>query len=220
MISTRDLSGLPSMENLKRLTQSLAMLDAIVEPNWEYRYFSFNTKWSANGQMAPMRNQQGDEWYCLFTASWAALKGFAHESKMSPYNRDPFRVWPGVLDSLPDGLSSFAAEPAFSMQDTTFCIWRTLEDSEWRTGHIDFPDGTDPDGSESMRSILDGRPSTYPEWAEGYYERNINSTMVANIYGHEPLTSEIVRTLNPDIALNDALKDAEEIGYPADIPRR
>jgi hypothetical protein len=217
MISTRDLSGLPSIEYLKKLTQSLAMLDAVIEPNWEYRYYSFNSKWSANEQMASMRNGQGDEWYCLFATSWAALKGFDHESAMSPYNREPFQVWPGVLDELPEAFSSFAAEPAFSMEDTTFCVWHIPEDSGWQRGHIDFPEGPDPDGSEWMLSRLDGRPSTYHEWAEGYYEHNINLAAVLNIYGRKPLTIEIVKELNPAIVLTDVLKDAEEIGYPIDF---
>jgi hypothetical protein len=45
MISTRDLSALPTIETLRRLSQSLAMLDAIIVRDWDYRYYSFNSKW-------------------------------------------------------------------------------------------------------------------------------------------------------------------------------
>jgi hypothetical protein len=34
MISTRDLTALPRIEILKKLTQSLAMLDAIIMKEW------------------------------------------------------------------------------------------------------------------------------------------------------------------------------------------
>ena len=44
-ISTRNLEGLPDVTRLKRLLQSLAMLDAILMPEWEYRYYSFNAHW-------------------------------------------------------------------------------------------------------------------------------------------------------------------------------
>ena len=37
MPSTRDLDG-PDIDNLKRLMQSLAVLDAILSPDWEFRY--------------------------------------------------------------------------------------------------------------------------------------------------------------------------------------
>ena len=60
MISTRNLSALPAIEILRKLTQSLAMLDAIVGREWDYRYYSFNSKWGAGEWMASMRNGQGD----------------------------------------------------------------------------------------------------------------------------------------------------------------
>jgi len=44
MISTRNLSALAAIEILRKLTQSLAMLDAIVEREWDYRYYSFNKR--------------------------------------------------------------------------------------------------------------------------------------------------------------------------------
>lgn len=34
-------------------------------------------------------------------------------------------------------------------------------DDAWHVGPIDYPDEDDPDGSEYLLSILDGRPSTY-----------------------------------------------------------
>jgi hypothetical protein len=63
MISTRNLTELPTTETLRKLTQSLAMLDAILMPEWDNRYYSFNSKWAENEQMASMRNGQGDGWY-------------------------------------------------------------------------------------------------------------------------------------------------------------
>ncbi len=45
MISTRNLAALPGIDDLRRLCQSLAMLDAILEPEWQYRYYSFNSRW-------------------------------------------------------------------------------------------------------------------------------------------------------------------------------
>jgi hypothetical protein len=80
--------------------KSLAALDAIIEPEWEYRYYSFNSKWAESEAMGSMRNGQGDEWFCVFSPVGAFLKGFDHESEMSPWNQEPKRVWPGVLDGV------------------------------------------------------------------------------------------------------------------------
>ena len=67
-ISTRDLSALADPTTLEKLTQSIAMLEAIVSPEWEYRYFSFNRLWdeSKGERMASMRNGSGDEYFIVF----------------------------------------------------------------------------------------------------------------------------------------------------------
>ena len=210
-ISTRDLRGLPGIDALRRLCQSLALLDSILEPEWEFRYYSFNSRWSRGRQMASMRNGQGDEWFIQFERRGAAMKGFDHESPMADPDNCP---WPGVLDSVPKAFASFRKEPAFSMQDTTFCVWRQHGDAAWNVGAIDFPPGADPDGSAWMLAILDGRPQTYRRWAEGYYERAVPLKWVRAAYGHRPLTEELVRGLNPELTLADLREDAEEIGYP------
>jgi hypothetical protein len=52
---------LPPPEQLRRLCQSLAMLDAIFSPEWQYRLYSFNSRWAKGEMMASMRDGQGDE---------------------------------------------------------------------------------------------------------------------------------------------------------------
>lgn len=191
------------------------MLDAIIEPEWEYRYYLFNEKWDVDEQMASMRNGQGDEWFCVFSKVGAFLKGFDHESQVSPWNAALSSVWPGILEQVPAPFAPFATEPAFSMKDTTFCIWRSHADETWHTGPVQYPDGEDPDGSEWMLAILEGNPRDYQLWAEGYYERPVNSEAVQHVYDHQPLSVDIVRILNPERSLEDMAKDIEQIGYPA-----
>lgn len=214
MISTRDLSALPTIETLKKLTQSLAMLDAIIMPEWDYRYYSFNCKWAEGEQMASMRNGQGDRWFCAFGLPGAFIKGFDHESEMSPWNMETPKVWPGVLDSVPEDFKAFDTEPAFSMDVTTFCTWRGVRDAQWNTGKISYPDGDDPDSSAGMLSILDGNPNTYKEWAQDYYESPISLSAVQQIYGRSPLTRGLVQELNATTDSESVSADAAEIDYP------
>jgi hypothetical protein len=51
-----------------------------------------------------------------------------------------------------------------------------------------LPDADDPDGSEYLLSILDGRPSIYKEFAESYYEKKLDIHAIEHIYRHEVLT--------------------------------
>jgi hypothetical protein len=223
-ISTRDLSKLPGIDDLKRLMQSMAMLDAILRPEWQYRFFSFNSKWSKAKQMGSMRNGQGDDLFALFTRHGCFLKGFWHESEMTPYARDPKRVWPGVLDSVPEEFADGLNEPAFSMGDTTFCIWRTYEDDDWQRGDIKFPKvkpryagaPDDPDGSEWLSSPYDGKPETYLDLATQRYSHSTTITLdhVKHIYAHKPLTAALVKAINPEVTLAKLAADVAEIGYP------
>src|SRR6266403_3002746 len=129
--STRSLADLPSLNELMRQTQAIAMRDAILSPEWEYRYYSFNSEWGPGAMMASMRNGSGDDYFILFDQHGAAIKGFDHEAIMSPSKNTPPVVWPGMSDSVPGDFSSFLNEPAFSMEDVTFCIWRRHGDAEW-----------------------------------------------------------------------------------------
>jgi hypothetical protein len=213
MISTRDLSQLPDIDRLKALMQSLAMLDAILSPDWEYRYHSFNAHWDAGKILASMRDGSGDELFALFTTAGAVLKGFAHESPMNPYSKNPPTVWPGVLDRVPAAFANFRDEPAFSLSDTTFCVWRTYDDTAWQRGDIEFPEGKDPDGSINLLAMLDGNPRTYQAWAEYYYERPVSLSAVIRIYDHHLLTEELIAELNPNVSVQELAQDIQDIAY-------
>ena len=124
MIFSRSLEALPAVPELRRLMQSLAMLDALMEEQWEYRYFSLNSRWSDTEQMGSMRNGSGDDLFAVFDCHGCFLRGFDHESTMSPWKQPTRRVWKGVLDEVPLVFAASLNEPAFHMEDTTFCIWR------------------------------------------------------------------------------------------------
>lgn len=214
MVTKRRLATLPDVESFRRLSQSLAVLDAILSPEWEYRYYSFNSKWAANEMMASMRNGTGDDYFVLFNPAGAIIKGFAHESPMSPYANESLKVWPGVLDEVPGEFTSFLSEPAFSIESITFCLWRKYEQSTWQVGTINYPEANDPDGSEELLWMLDGNPSSYQEFIESYYEVEIELSAIEHIYQHKALTDAVIQALNADASLADLQADIEEIGYP------
>jgi hypothetical protein len=214
MVLKKRLRTLPDIEALKRLSQSLAMLDAIMSLDYESRCYSFNSKWGADKMMASMHKRSGDEYFILFNFYGAIIKGFTFESPMNPYATESGNPWPGVLNEVPEEFKDFLSEPAFTIEDATFCVWRRYIDTSWRVGSIDYPEGDNSDGSEALLHILDGQPPTYKEFAEEYYEREIELSAVEHVYRHRPLTSEIVAELNADVSLEKLKADIEEIGYP------
>lgn len=219
MISSRDLADLPDVEGLRRRMQSLAMLDAILWDDWEYRYHSFNAAWADGKMLGSMRNGSGDQFFAAFNQAGCFLKGFAHEAPMSPHRSKPQRVFAGVLDNVPSEFAEFCREPAFDMENTTFCIWRRYGDDSWQHGQISYPSAPDPDGSEELLAILDGDPTTYKNWAEDYFgedideDRELSLSDVTRIYQHDALTKELVVAINPDRKLSELTEDIKEIGY-------
>ena len=211
MISTRNLTDLPDIRGFRRLTRSLATLDAIMSPEWESRYYSFDSHWGDGQLMASMRNGSGDHWFALIAAAGIALHGLAHESEMFRHG-SPL---PEIFDGLPSEFrDDFLREPAFDTANSSFCIWRRSTDVRWSTGAIRFPPGDDPDGSQELLSILDGNPERYAAFSAEYYELVIDVSDVEAIYRHEPLTDALARRLNPDVELESLAADIAEIGYP------
>ncbi|MEU4084056.1 hypothetical protein [Streptomyces aureus] len=210
---------LPAGSDLRNLCRSLAMLDAILSPEWESRYYSFNATWGEGEEMASMRNGSGDEYSIVFSAAGVYIRGFGHESPMSPYGNDG-EPWPGVIDDVPAVFRPFVEEPAFTDEAgvpvVTACLWRTPTDMRWQHGTIEFPSHqADPDGSaELFHLLVDPSPEAFQRFAEDYYEISVHLEAVSALYALRPLNQDLVSSLNADLTLADLAEDISEIGYP------
>jgi hypothetical protein len=147
--------------------------------------------------MGSMRNGQGDDLFAIFDDAECFIRGFDHESAMSPWRSKPTRVWPGVLDQVPARFSSSLSEPAFHMEDTTFCMWFSADAHGWDNGDISYPEENDPDGAEWMLSYYDDHPEIYHEFAASYYEIEVPLEAIARVYRHEPLSPSLVEARLP-----------------------
>jgi hypothetical protein len=207
--STRNLELLASIAELRCLLQSVAMLDAILCPEWHDRYYSFNASWAPGEMMGSMRNGQGDDFFFLVNAKGCFLKGFDHESEIRAARLPSERFYIG----LPAELGSCKLEPAFSPHEVTFCAWRLTDDAHWSRTEVITGTG-DFDGSERLLAILGGRPETYQTWATEYYERDVSLRAVTAIYEHATLTDALVQSLNANCDPAALAKDVFEISYP------
>ncbi len=117
--------ALPGIGELRDHCRGLALLEAIVSPEWESRYYSFAE------DTATMRDGQGDEYRIVFSPAGAYAEGFAHESVMSPWaHGDDPEVWPGVLDSVPEAFRPYVSEAdADGPPAVTACLWRAATDT-------------------------------------------------------------------------------------------
>ena len=207
MISTSNYSSLPERRRLQQICKTISVADAILSQEWQYRYYSYNSKWSDGEEFCGMRNGHGDEMLILFLNEGCVINGMAHE------------YYPKSKDNLTNGLPKIYHEFIFGepvhSTGTTFCLW-TTEGSKWKIGELETYD----DGSEDLLRIFDDNPQTYIDWATDYYEDgfivNDNSRkVISNIYGGATLTKSMVLTLVDKLEDWKQLKeDLIEINYP------
>jgi hypothetical protein len=169
-----------------------------------------------------MDNGAGDAYSIVFASSGVFIRGFDHESPMNRFNEGD--IWPGVADAVPVVFAEYVTEPSFSIDGdgilaATCCLWRETGDSEWRAGMVTFPDEGD-DGADYLLGMLanDDTPEQYREWAEHYYGTAVDLSAVQRIFAMEPLTSEIVMTLDDQASTATLTDDIDRIGYPTVAP--
>lgn len=208
------MTSLPVIPELLRRTKALAALDLILSPEWEYRYYSFNTAWSASEQMASMRDGCGDEWWLVFHSDgWAALKGLAHES--DAWSKAGDALSSALQAALPPDVADFAREPAFRWDSTGFAYFYLPSHGHWCRAN-DLTDFRALDaGEDELLRHLSGSPSDFASFAEDYYERAVPVEIVAEVFRHGAMTDRLVSSLNADITLEDIGHELYiEIGYP------
>jgi len=208
------MSPLPAIDQLIQRCRALAALDLILSPDWQSRFYSFNSRWSADELMASMSDGCGDEWWIVFHRDgWAALKGLGHESPA--WSKHRRKLSSALQSSFPNALSAFATEPAFCWEHTSFAYFRPIGALEWTRANDLTAYSTENAGDEELLAHVVGSPSDYAAFAADYYEIEIDERIVAEVFAHRPITDAIVSSLNPSIALRDISEELYgEIQYP------
>lgn len=207
MISTKELQLLPDSNRLRDICKAMAVLDAILCQDWVYRYYSYNSDWSADEEFFEMRNGEGDQLLILFNNAGAVINGYSAETEQQKKEQ--------LTHGLPETFQEFIFGEPVNSNGTTFCLWKTV-DQEWKTGINTAADNH----SEEMLSTLDGNPATYVKWATDYFKGSYHTTgipldTVTMIYNQEPLTKDMVLSLVDHLEdWEQLLDDLAEISYP------
>lgn len=184
------------------------MLDAMLCPDWDGRYYSYNSRWAHGEEIGSFRNGQGDFWFLHIGRFGAGIVGSAHESKLAGDGA----LLAQVRRAIPGEFSSFLNEPAFGWDRMSYCFWRSRDDRAWsRVEHLSW--ATFDDGSLEHLALLHEPASSYAEFAKWYYERSLPISAVEAIFGGAPVTQETLKIFNPEMSLGDLLDDAAEIGF-------
>jgi hypothetical protein len=184
------------IEQLRKKMKSLALLDAIIEQEWQYRYFSYNSKWSESEEMGSLRDGCGGEWFLWLSGDLAGYKCLSPEDGLMSDLQE-------AKNKAPSAYNFFITEPAFTMNQAT-CIWY-LEKSKW----VKY--GKPVNRLINLEAIFNWASRDYQAWANEYYEREIDLAAVEKIFNGE-FSEEIAKTLNPEINMSELMAELPEIG--------
>ncbi|OWA37964.1 hypothetical protein B9G55_06390 [Saccharibacillus sp. O16] len=194
------MDRLPSIEACRQIFQAAAVLDAILSPEWELRYYSYNQSWYSKEEMASMRDGEGSHYFAWFSPQGLMMKGFDHELV------EEGAVSIGV-DPVPENVAEFLREPAFMGEQTTFCLWNLYSDNKWSADRL-----YREEDCRLLRLLVEG-PEYYQKWASWYYEREVDLETIRRIFAHESISAQQLHVLNPELTLEDLEEDLAEIGY-------
>ncbi|MFC4455269.1 hypothetical protein [Deinococcus sonorensis] len=202
----------PKVQTLAQRSRVLAMLDAILSPEWQYRYFSYNQSWSVHQEMASMRDGAGTHYFMLFVPGGCAIKEFDLD-RLQGADFDDLRFVAEVAALAPEPYQPFFNEPAFVLSETSAIAWFDVERQTWF--RVEHP-SAQPSSAELMQMVLGGTPESYVAWATEYFEVEVPLTAVKQLFSFSPLTPDIVHQLNADVNMDDLMEDITEIGYPVE----
>ncbi|MCW8137987.1 MAG: hypothetical protein KIT58_03690 [Planctomycetota bacterium] len=206
---------MPAPDLLERRWRAMAVLDALLCPEWDQRYYSFDARWAAGERVGTMRDGSGDHVTAWFSAAGTVVKGFAHESPMARPVADDEGPWEGLYEGLPPALAAFMDEPAFVADEATFCLWWPAGAAGWGRGPVTPPDGPDPDGARELLSPFAEGAAAYRAFASSYFDRDLPLAAVEAVFAHRPLDAALLAALPPGRSLADFAAELAEAGYPS-----
>lgn len=204
-MNNKILTKLPVIEQCQSLMQSMAVMDAILSPDWEYRYYSYDALWGKDEIMASMRGSDGEHYFALFRADNLIIKGLEQGYPMLPkrFEQKKRMVTPEAL--LPIEFKDFLTEPAFLPEETSFCIWK-IGEKEWNS----FTELKD--GELAILERILGGAFAYASWAEDYYEITLKVAELERFFQGAPLTKDICLSWNPKLDWTEFCSEMGALG--------
>lgn len=185
------------------------MLDTILAPST--RSFEWHPRWAKDEQVGAFKDGEGNFFFALFSPRGSVVRGFDHESKMSPFRKDPPEMWPGLLDGLPDALGNRVNDPAFAIDETTFCFWAAGENEEWTAA------GTGDGDVDGAAVLLGCFGKNFRDWANAYYGIDLDESSLRCLWWERPLDWRTLEALNGDFDERAVREEAELLEWDIDL---
>lgn len=207
---------------LRKRLRILAALDIIFSEEEWLRVHHYENELQPGVAWGNINNGAGDHLHVLFTNSGTLIKGFDHESPLSPHAREDGEIYPGMYDEVPEALMAVLRdqEETLDLEDVTFCLWQEGNDLSWMVGNwIQMATAEEDEadargGAEFLLGYMNKNSEDYVDWAKGYYDLpDLSLEAVAEIYDEKPVTASLIKQLCPERDVAAALNELQQRGY-------
>ncbi|WP_338588149.1 hypothetical protein V6669_22465 [Paenibacillus sp. Y5S-9] len=207
---------------LRKRMRILAALDIIFSEEEWLRVHHYEDKLQPGLAWGNINNGAGDHLHVLFTNSGTLIKGFDHESPLSPHAREDGEIYPGMYDEVPEALMTVLRdhEETLDMEDVTFCLWQEGNDLSWKVGNwiqlamIEEDEADARGGAEFLLGYIEKNSEDYVDWAKGYYDLpDLPLEAVVEVYAEKPVTASLIKQLCSERDVAAALDELQQRGY-------
>lgn len=174
------LDNLPNKKLVSALKASAALDIELCEDEY-LRCFSYKANWAPGIDVASYENGGGDEIVIVIKGDAILIKGFDHESEVSPHAQEEFRIWPGMYEGAPEELLGVLDNDFFEIAHVTFCFWRTSNSGSWQQGTVNFQNNED-NGASWLLPAITITPECFIEYAKDYYQDDFNKITPARVH--------------------------------------
>ncbi|WP_321385066.1 hypothetical protein [uncultured Enterococcus sp.] len=212
---TSKLALFKTTQELQQAFLSWAAIDILLEEDYAYRVYDWIPTWTEALSFGKIDNGSGDELIAVFGKEDCIIKGFDHESALSPYAQEEYKIYDGIYDQVPKELLERLYDSAIEHEHVTFCFWLEAG-SQWKKGATIIPEGAD-DGEEFLTGYFHTTVQEHCDWIEGYYERANNQQLqelVQHIFDKKVIDRIFLANNGFEERTEKIIKDLKSIAYP------
>ena len=189
--------------------RSLAVLDALLCPEWEFRLYAFDSSWGDGETMGSIRDGAGACVFVVFRNGGAFFRAVhpALENGEAAAGRN----------RLPDEFTALSREPAFYQDMGAVEAWWSDKGGRWTLASLGARDHTILRPLDELCACLDGDPETYRSFASTYFERDIDRGAIADVYAGHPVTLDFLDRMKLPGISEDQREELIRTGHPVQI---
>lgn len=198
-----------SKSQLKQILDKMTILDIIMCPK-EEDYLRITTMQKIeNGYKYIVDNGSGDSLIIFITSNGAYIKGFDHESKWNQFGADEWNedFYEQVYKNAPSEFFELVGNED-ERNETTFCMWNVDDTEKWYQNETLYDD--DDGGKEFLLGYIMESAKEWCEWAEDYYEQELNMDIIKKVYNGASIDDEIISKLNETRNIKETLQEIND----------